>query len=101
VIVRSYPQMLGRFDARAFLQDVLDELEGPEGTRRVDGRLEKLLKVMACRGAVKAGQRLSAEQMRRLLEEREAAGAGETCPHGRPVSIVIAQRELERQFGRT
>ena len=57
VIVRSYPQMLGRFDARAFLQDVLDELEGPEGTRRVDGRLEKLLKVMACRGAVKAGQR--------------------------------------------
>jgi DNA mismatch repair protein MutL len=93
--------MLGRFDARAFLQDVLDELEGPEGTRRVDGRLEKLLKVMACRGAVKAGQRLSPEQMRRLLEEREEAGAGETCPHGRPVSIVIARRELERQFGRT
>jgi DNA mismatch repair protein MutL len=101
VIVRSYPQILGLFDARTFLQDLLGELDGPEGTRRVDGRREKVLKVMACRGAVKAGQRLSPEQMRRLLEEREEAGAGETCPHGRPVSIVIARRELERQFGRT
>ena len=101
VIVRSFPQVLGRFDGKAFFQDLLDELEGPEGARQVDGRLEKILKLMACGGAVKAGQRLSAEQMRRLLEQRHEAGPADTCPHGRPTTILLTRRELEKQFHRT
>jgi DNA mismatch repair protein MutL len=55
---------------------------------------------MACRGAVKAGDRLSAVQIRSLLEQRPAAG-GQTCPHGRPASILITRRELDRHFRRT
>jgi DNA mismatch repair protein MutL len=101
VIVRSFPQVLGRFDGRAFFEDLLDELEGPEGARKVDGRLEKLVRMMACKGAVKAGQRLSAAQMRSLLEGRAEAGPTETCPHGRPTTITLSRRELERQFRRT
>jgi DNA mismatch repair protein MutL len=101
VIVRSFPQVLGRFDGKAFFEDVLDELEGPEGARRVDGRLEKLMKVMACRGAVKAGQRLSAEQVRWLLEKRASAESSDTCPHGRPTTILLSRKELEKQFKRT
>ncbi len=100
IIVRSYPQVLGRFDSRTFFQDLLDELGGPEGASRLEGRVEKLLKLMACRGAIKAGERLSPEQMRRLLEQR-AAGGCDTCPHGRPATILITSRELEKQFRRT
>ena len=101
IIVRSYPQMLGRFDGRRFFHDLLDEMEGPEGVRRVDGRLDKLLTMMACKGAVKAGQRLSAEQIRRILEQRAEAGPADTCPHGRPTSILLTRRELDKQFHRT
>lgn len=101
LIVRAYPQVLGRFDGLTFFRELLDELEGPEGARRVDGRVDRLLKVMACRGAVKAGERLSAAQMRRLLDEREAAGQTDTCPHGRPTSILLTRQELEKQFHRT
>ena len=101
VIVRSYPQMLGRFDGRTFFQDLLDEMEGPEGVRRVDGRLDRLLKLMACKGAVKAGERLSPEQIRRLLDQREEAGPADTCPHGRPTEILLSRAELEKQFRRT
>jgi len=101
IIVRSFPQVLGRFDGRSFFQDLLDELEGPQEARKVDGRLEKLTQMMACRGAVKAGQRLSAGQMRQLLEQRDALGPADTCPHGRPTAVLLTRKELDRQFRRT
>jgi len=101
VIVRSYPQVLGHFDGRMFFQDLLDELEGTQGAQKVDGRLEKIVRLMACRGAVKAGKRLSPEQMRHLLESRADAGPTDTCPHGRPTTILLSREELERQFRRT
>jgi DNA mismatch repair protein MutL len=101
VIVRAFPQVMGRFDGRTFFRELLDELEGPEGSRRVDGRLEKLARMMACKGAVKAGQRLSPDQMRRLLEQRHEAGPTDNCPHGRPTTITLTRRELEKQFHRT
>jgi DNA mismatch repair protein MutL len=101
IIVRSFPQLLGRFDGKAFFHDLLDELEGPEGARKVDGRLERIVRMMACRAAVKAGQRLSAEQMRQLLEQRHEAGPAATCPHGRPTTIRLTRKELEKQFRRT
>jgi DNA mismatch repair protein MutL len=101
VIVRAFPQVMGRFDGKAFFRELLDELEGPEGARRVDGRLEKLARMMACKGAVKAGQRLSPDQMRRLLEQRHEAGPTDNCPHGRPTTITLTRRELDKQFHRT
>ncbi|MCK4283576.1 MAG: DNA mismatch repair protein MutL, partial [Candidatus Brocadiae bacterium] len=101
VIVRSFPQILGRFDGKGFFRDLLDELEEMRGERKVHGRVEKLITVTACRGAVKAGQRLSPEQMRWLLEQRAQAGPTDTCPHGRPTTIFLSRRELEKQFRRT
>jgi DNA mismatch repair protein MutL len=101
VIVRSFPQILDRFDGRSFFEDLLAELEGPEGARKVDGRLEKVVKMMACRAAVKAGQRLSPEQIRHLLAKRRAGGPTDNCPHGRPTTIRLRKAELDRKFRRT
>lgn len=100
VLIRSFPQVLGHFDGEAFLRDLLEELEGPDGAKRVDGRLDRLLKVMACKAAVKAGQRLGPEQLRRLLEQRSEWGPTENCPHGRPTTIHLSRGELDKQFRR-
>jgi len=101
VIVRSFPQVLGKFDGRTFFRDLMDELEGPDGARKVDGRLETIVKMMACKGAVKAGQRLGPEQLRRLLEQRNETEHADTCPHGRPTTIRLTRAELDKQFHRT
>ena len=101
VIVRSFPQILGRFDGAEFFRDLLDEANGPEGLRRVDGRLEKLMTVMACKGAVKAGQRLSATMIQDILRKRDMTEGTDTCPHGRPTTIMLLAQNLEKQFGRT
>ncbi len=101
VVVRSFPQILKEFDGREFFRDLLEELEGPDGARKVDGRLERIVRMMACKGAVKAGQRLSPRQIQELLEARDSAGETATCPHGRPTTIELTSDQLARQFHRT
>jgi len=101
IIVRSYPSVFDRFDARGFFRDLLDEMEGSASDAPVGSELEALMKVTACRAAVKAGQRLSAEQIRWLLERRSESGPTDTCPHGRPTTVRITSKELEKQFHRT
>ncbi|RYZ87816.1 MAG: hypothetical protein EOP06_12050 [Proteobacteria bacterium] len=50
---------------------------------------------------VRAGQALSTEQMRRLLEEMDEFPLSSFCPHGRPVSVEYPYNRLEKDFGRT
>ena len=99
VIVRSFPQILGSFDGQRFFRELIDELDESSNTRKVDVRLDKLLKIMACRGAVKAGDRLSPKQIQEILAMRQK-GRTDTCPHGRPTSIILSRHELDKQFGR-
>ncbi len=101
VIVRAFPQILGKFDGRSFFEDLLAEMEGGEERRQVDRRLERLVRMMACRAAVKAGQRLRPEQIKNLLRKRGEFGPADTCPHGRPTTITLSRGQLERQFRRT
>ncbi|MBS3762399.1 MAG: DNA mismatch repair endonuclease MutL [Planctomycetes bacterium] len=100
VVVRSFPQLLGKFDGPGFFRELLEELEGPEKARRASGRMEKLLKIMSCRGAVKAGDRLSPNQIKSILKQRKDCENPDTCPHGRPTMIVMTKRELEKNFHR-
>jgi DNA mismatch repair protein MutL len=52
------------------------------------------------RAAVKAGQALTNEEQRALLEDLQACQSPRTCPHGRPTMIHLSVDMLERQFGR-
>jgi DNA mismatch repair protein MutL len=57
--------------------------------------------MMACKAAIKAGDRLSEEELRDLLTLRERVERSSNCPHGRPTSIRLTINELERRFGRS
>jgi DNA mismatch repair protein MutL len=60
----------------------------------------RVAQVVACRGAIKAGQRLSASEMRDLIDRLFATENPYTCPHGRPIVIRWTIEELEHKFGR-
>jgi DNA mismatch repair protein MutL len=55
---------------------------------------------VACRGAVKAGERLSAPQMGGLYFDLLKCGEPFRCPHGRPTMAVLNRDDLERVFKR-
>jgi DNA mismatch repair protein MutL len=61
----------------------------------------ELAKVVACKGAVKAGQRLAPPEMESIINRLFACREPYFCPHGRPAIIKITIEDLERRFGRT
>jgi DNA mismatch repair protein MutL len=50
---------------------------------------------------VRAGDRLSQEQIAALVEKRHLAQDAHHCPHGRPSSLLLTRQDLDRQFRRT
>jgi DNA mismatch repair protein MutL len=100
VLVSSYPAMLANLSPAEVLRDLVERLL--EGGRAPDARdlLDELLHMIACKAAVKFGERLSAEEIESLLAQRHLAQDQHHCPHGRPTSLVFTRAELDRQFKR-
>ena len=62
--------------------------------------LHNLTATMACKAAVKAGDKLTPEEIAHLMELRDLAEDSHHCPHGRPTSLTFSKHELEKQFRR-
>jgi len=100
LLLSAYPAMLSQADHPRLLRDIAEQLLSAGGQPGRRDLLDGLLHSMACRGAIKAGQRLSPEEMQTLLEQRHLVDDSHHCPHGRPTALVLSRQELDRQFGR-
>jgi DNA mismatch repair protein MutL len=100
VLVVGYPAMLANINPVELLRDLLDRLA--TGGRQPDQRdlLDDLLHTIACKAAIKAGDRLKPEEITALLEQRHLVDDAHHCPHGRPTALVFTREELDRQFKR-
>jgi len=98
ILVRGYPQGLKNWaDGRLLLQifdDILAD-RAPGNTHQ-----EKLIASYACRSAIKAGQRLSVEEMKLLADQLFAVDNPYSCPHGRPTIYRLSLEEIARWFHR-
>lgn len=95
-LVRSVPQILTKISPREVLSDILAELSD----KTIEDNKTAILKLMACHAAVKAGDRLSADEMNNLLRDLYKTANPSTCPHGRPTMVKLTVAELEKMFGR-
>ncbi len=82
------------------LRDLAEHLRTKPLPPTRDALLADLLHMVACKAAVKAGQRLTPEEVSALLDRRHLVADAHHCPHGRPTALVFTKSELERQFGR-
>ncbi len=101
ILIRSYPAILGRRKPAEIVREVVDQLltEGKNLEKR--DLLDELLHMMSCKAAIKAGDRLSSEEIDALLELRHLCQDSHHCPHGRPTALVFTKEELDRRFQRT
>lgn len=110
IAVRAFPSFLfsrnvDPIDFMADLFSLTDENEEADAKERTQSsRDERLLRdvldMMACKAAIKAGDHLSDLELDELLRLREAVERSSNCPHGRPTTVRLTIRELERLFGR-
>lgn len=97
-VVRALPQALAREEPATLLCDALDRLGEGKGSE-LASRRHALLSLLACKGAVKAGEPLSPARARALLA-RIGSLKVPYCPHGRPIMRRIPAAELARLFRR-
>lgn len=100
LLLAAYPAMLGRTDHARLIRDVAEQLDGPEKNLSRRDILDKLLHMMACKAAIKAGDRLAPEEIESLLQQRHLIDDAHHCPHGRPTALNLSRTDLDRQFGR-
>lgn len=99
VIVRSAPQYI---DA-AEVADCITEMADYIASGKTDIFTEKMdwfYHNVACRSAVKAGNKNSARELMDIVRTLEENPEIRYCPHGRPITISMKKSEIERQFGR-
>jgi DNA mismatch repair protein MutL len=99
-VLRAIPASALREEPVALLRDLVAEGCAGVGQPRTDAMMERLLQLLACRLAIKAGQRLRVEEIRSLLHQLDRLDRSSTCPHGRPLWWKLTVREVERFFGR-
>ncbi|MGH7449242.1 MAG: DNA mismatch repair endonuclease MutL, partial [Longimicrobiales bacterium] len=101
VIMHSAPAPHPWFNAERCVRDMITELAaGSELTRSARTQYERMAMTFACKGAIKAGQRLSTLEMEELFERLFATELPYHDVHGRPTVIRLSLDELERRFGR-
>ncbi len=101
ILLGSYPTLLSRRPPAVILQGVIDHLMTKDRPPSKEALLDHLLATMACKAAVKAGDRLTQEEIAHLLVLRQMADDSHHCPHGRPTSLLFSRQQLDKQFGRT
>ncbi len=102
VIMHSSPHPHEHFDAERCFREMIHELT--HGSPLVDAagsQHERIAKSLACKGAIKAGQPLSREEMADLFDRLFATELPGHDVHGRPTIVRLTLEELSRRFGRT
>ncbi len=117
VAVHAFPSLLFSRNVKVgpFMEELLDKADGgafdkielgdaPGGTDAQlpeEAALHEVLDMMSCKAAIKAGDKMSEQELASLLEQRDAIERSSNCPHGRPTTLRLTLKDLERQFGRS
>ncbi len=99
-ILRSTPVLLGGTDVVSLIEDLIESLQSFEKLTPFEERVHEVLEQMACHRQVRAGDRLSNEEIEALLREMRSTQNSGQCPHGRPSLLEVPFDEIEKWFKR-
>ncbi len=99
ILVRAVPSVLTEEDVSALVTELAAGLADSRGKVQLD-KLDWLYHNMACRAAVKGGDKSGKEDLIHLARRVALSDDIRYCPHGRPVAYKLTRKELEKQFGR-
>jgi DNA mismatch repair protein MutL len=95
------PAILDKPDVQGLVRDLADDLGELDSRVALSDRLMHVCATMACHGSVRAGRRLSVEEMNALLRQMEQTPHTGQCNHGRPTYVELKLGDIEKLFGRS
>lgn len=96
----SAPELFQDRNLQDFIKELLEEISEGKPLGNIDKTSEEMLAFLACRAAVKSGDKLTVEQMKKIVADLELAPNSVTCPHGRPTTMILALQDIDAFFKR-
>ncbi|MBE6459063.1 MAG: DNA mismatch repair endonuclease MutL [Alphaproteobacteria bacterium] len=100
VIVRETPALLGDCDVKSLVEDIAQQLVEWGSGFELTEKLHLVCATIACHSSVRAGRRLNAEEMNKLLRDMERTPHSGQCNHGRPTYIKLKISDIAHLFDR-
>ena len=97
-ILRAVPADMLPEDAKAAVEEICEKLRRGKAPDPAAAR-DEILHTVACKAAIKAGWDTDEKELQKLVEA-VLSGQVKYCPHGRPVSILLSRKDLDKQFKR-
>ena len=101
VVVREIPALLGDADIKQIIIDLGDDLSELGLPSSYLAKIDLILGNIACHRSVRSGRNLNESEMNQLLREMEKTPNSGQCNHGRPTSISLSLKDIEKLFNRT
>ncbi len=100
ILVREVPALLRSVSPAPLVKDLATECLELGKEVSLQEKVEEVLATMACHGSVRAGKKLSPDEMNALLRQMEATPHSGQCNHGRPTYVELQKADIEKLFGR-
>jgi len=100
VLIRAIPNLLISANISALIKDVAQELFELGTQISIDQKMDNIISTSSCYGSIRSGRELSAEDMNALLRKMEITPNSAQCNHGRPTSISLSLKDIEKLFKR-
>ena len=101
VLVRATPALLGEVDVQELIHDLAEQMAEWGSDFNLEEKLHLVCATFACHGSVRAGRRLTIEEMNHLLRDMERTPHSGQCNHGRPTYVELKIKDIAKLFDRT
>jgi len=99
ILISGVPSLLKNQSEKNFLKELLSEFD--QNLKKENDRIKSVAQAFACKAAIKAGQKLTYQEIKTLYQSLLRAKNPFSCPHGRPTIIKISAKELDKRFMRS
>lgn len=96
--ITSIPMLLYNINLKEYFDEILSNLSG--NIKKPHDVLRNDFATMACKAAVKAGNKLSQLEINTLLDKLKENNNTLLCPHGRPIVVTFDKKQIEKMFKR-
>ena len=101
IVVREVPSLIGNANIQELITDLGDDLSSAGLPSSYLAKIDLILGNIACHRSVRSGRILNEVEMNNLLREMEITPNSGQCNHGRPTSISLSTKDIEKLFNRT
>ncbi|MCX5749609.1 MAG: DNA mismatch repair endonuclease MutL [Candidatus Saganbacteria bacterium] len=98
--IKGIPSDTTGINIKGAVSDIALQLEEDGKTKKTEEVKDKILKLVACHGAIKAGDPLERKEMQALIKDLYSTTNPSTCPHGRPSIVKIERTKIASFFDR-